>query len=83
MVYTLSLRKDVQKILQVSQNNCVRFYLQLDKKAQIGVAEFKEINWLNINDRFSQCILSSIYIFFNSENPEYCNEIYFLLNPVT
>ena len=55
----------------------------MDKKTQIGFAEFKEINWLNINDRFSQCILSSIYIFFNSENPEYCNEIYSLLNPVT
>ena len=69
MVYTLSLRKDVQKILQVSQNNCVRFCLQLDKKAQIGVAEFKEINWLNINDRFSHCILPSIHKFFNSESP--------------
>ena len=81
MVYTLSLRKDVQKILQVSQNNCVRFCLQLDKKAQIGVAEFKEINWLNINDRFSQCILSSIYKSFNSESPEYFNEIYFPAEP--
>ena len=76
-----SLRKDLQKRLQVSQNNCVRFCLQLDKKTRIGVAEFKEINWLNINDRFSQCVLSSIYKFFNSESPEYFNEIYFLAEP--
>ena len=63
--------------LQVSQNNCVRFWLQLDKKTRIGVAEIKEINWLNINDRFPQCkILSSIYKFFNSESPEYFNKIY-------
>ena len=48
-----SLRKELQKRLQVSQNNCVRFCLQLDKKARIGVVEFKEINWLNLNDRFS------------------------------
>ena len=72
-----SLKKDLQKRLQVSQNNCVRFCLQLDKKTRIGVAEFKEINWLNINDRFSQCVLSSIYTFFNSESLEYFNEIYF------
>ena len=39
-----SLRKDLQKRLQVSQNGCVRFCLQLDKKTRIGVAEFKEIN---------------------------------------
>ena len=35
----------------------------------MGVAEFKEINWLNINDKFSQCVLSSIYKFFKSESP--------------
>ena len=51
--------------------------MQLDKKTRIGVAEFKEINWLNINDRFSQCLLSSIYKSFNTESPEYFNEIYF------
>ena len=66
----------MQKRLQVSQNNCVRFCLQLEKKTWIGVAEFKEINWLNINDRFSQCVLSSIYKFFNSESPECFNEIH-------
>ena len=72
-----SLRKDLQKILQASQNNCVRFCLQLDKKTRTGVPEFKEISWLNVNDIFSQCFLSSIYEFFNSERPEYFNEIYF------
>ena len=39
-----SLRKDLQKRLQFSQNNCVRFCLQLDKKTRIGVAEFKGTN---------------------------------------
>ena len=76
-----SLRKDLQKWLQVSQNNCVRFCLQLDIKTRIGVAEFKEINWLNINDRLSQCVLSSIYRFYNSESPEYFNGIYFPAEP--
>ena len=59
----------------------VRFCLQLGKNNWIGVAEFKEINWLNINGRFSQCILSGIYKFFNSESPEYFNEIYFPAEP--
>ena len=76
-----SLRKDLQKILQISQNKCVRFCLQLDKKIRIGVVEFKKINWLNINHRFSQCVLSSIYNFFNSESSEYFNEIYFPTEP--
>ena len=49
-----SLRNDLQKRPLVSQNNYVRFCLQLDKKTWIGVAKFKEINRLNINDRFLQ-----------------------------
>ena len=76
-----SLRKDLQKRLQVSQNNCVSFCLQLDKKARIGVAKFKEINWLNINNRFSQCVFSSIYNFFNSESPDYFNDFFFPAEP--
>ena len=75
------LRKDLQKRLQVSQNSCVRFCFELDNKTRIGVAEFKEINWLNINYRFSQCLLSNIYKFFNSESPEYFNKIYFPAEP--
>ena len=55
--------------------------MQLDKKTRIGVAKFKEINWLNIYDRFSKCVLPSIYKFFNSESLEYFNEIYFSAEP--
>ena len=55
--------------------------LQLEKRVRIAVAEFKESNWLNINIRFSQCVLSSIYKFFNSESPDYFNEIYFPAEP--
>ena len=76
-----SLRKDLEKRLQIFQNNCVRFCLKLYKKTWVGVATFKEINWWNVNDRFSHCFLSSIYKFFNSEIPEYFNEIHFLAEP--
>ena len=72
----------MQKRLQFSQNNCVSFCLQLDKKTWVGVAEFKEINWLNVNDRFSQCVLSSIYKLCNSESPEYFHEIHFPTEPI-
>ena len=78
-----SLRKDLQKRLQVSQNNCVRFCLQLDKKTRIGVAEFKEINWLNINDRFSQCVCQVFINFSTVKAQNTLMKFIFLLNPVT
>ena len=59
----------------------LRFCFQLEKKAQTEVAEFKEISWLNINDRFTQSVLSSIYKRFNCESPEYFYEIYFPAEP--
>ena len=37
--------------------------------------KYGQINWSNINDRFSQCVLSSIYKSFNSESSQYFNEI--------
>ena len=79
-----SLRKDLQKRLQVSQNNCVSFCLQLDKKTRVGVAEFKEINWLNVNDRFSQCALSKVFIIFLTVKAQNTlMKFIFLLNSVT
>ena len=35
------------------------------EKAQIGVAEFKGINWLNITDRFWQCVFQ-VFINFST-----------------
>lgn len=49
---------DYQRRLQVSQN--IKFCLQLEMRARIRAAEFKEINCLNINNSFSQDVLSSI-----------------------
>ena len=59
----------------------MRLCLQLEEKTRIGIANFKEIKWLNINDRFAQYVLSSIYKFFNSDSPEYLNEISFPAEP--
>ena len=77
----LVYEKICKKPLQISQNNCEWFHLQLEKMTRIEVAGFKLIIYLNMNDRFSQCVLLSIYKFFNSESPEYFNEIYFPAEP--
>ena len=49
---------------------------------------FKKINWLNINywlninDRFSQCVLSSVYKFFTVKAQDTLMKLIFLLNSV-
>ena len=55
--------------------------MQLQKRTWKEAAEFQDINWLNTNDKSSQCVLSTIYNFFNSVNPEYFNKICFPTEP--
>ena len=43
----------------------------------VGVQEFKKINWLPTKERFEQCLLVSIYKFFNKMAPEYLVEMYY------
>ena len=77
-----NLRKGLQKRLQVSQNSCVRFCLQLDKKTRIGIAEFEEINWLNINDFHNA--FCQVFINFLTVKAQYTlMKFIFLMNPGT
>ena len=71
-----NLNKKLKKKVQVSQNKCIRFCLNLENRAHIGANEFKSINWLPTKNRFEQCILSNIYNFFNNNAPSYIAELY-------
>ena len=55
----------------------MRFCLQLDKMSRIFPKEFIESNWLNVHDRYLQFIVSDIFKFYNSQCPEYFNEVFY------
>ena len=71
-----NLNKKVKRKVQTAQNKCIRFCLNMENRAHIGVNEFKSINWLPTKNRFEQCILSNIYKFFNNSAPCYISELY-------
>ena len=58
-----NLNQKFVKKLQSAQNKCIRFCLMLDNKSRISVNEFVKINWLNVNDRFKQCVSASVFKF--------------------
>ena len=62
--------------LQILQNKCIYFCLDLNNRAHIGLAEFEKINWLPINDRFEQCICSMTFKYFNNLSPLYMNGVF-------
>ena len=62
----------------VLQNNCIRFCLQLDIK--ITSEHFDKINRLPIDQRFKQCLSTSVFKFFSEMCLHYMNEIYKIIN---
>ena len=67
----------LKKKLQTTQNKCIRFCLQLGNRDHIGAKQFEEINWLNINDRFEQCVSVNIFKYFSNNSPLYMSEIFY------
>ena len=71
-----NLSKRLKNRLQTTQNKCIRFCLQLGHKTHISKKDFEDINWLQIQDRFQQCINSSVYKYFEKRCPFYMENIY-------
>ena len=71
-----NLNKGLKKKLQITQNKCMRFCLQLGNRSHMGAFEFERINWLPIEDRFSQCVSSQVYKFFQKKCPAYMSDIF-------
>ena len=80
LAWYTNLNKKLKKKLQTCQNKCIRFCLDLGNRQHIGVAEFKKVNWLPTKERFEQCVLTSIFKFFNNMAPAYYTEIYSPMN---
>ena len=72
----LNLTEKFKKKIQVSQNKCIRFCLNLDNRAHIGYAELKEINWLNIHDRQRLNLCTSVFKFFNNKTPLFMSNVF-------
>ena len=71
-----NLNKKFKKKLQVLQNKCIRFCLQLSSRTHIGPNEFKLMNWLPVDNRFQQCVVSKVFKFFNNCCPSYMSDIF-------
>ena len=75
-VWYPNLNKKFKTKLQTHQDKCVRFYLQLDNKAHVGITEFKQINWFLVNYRFRQCLAANVFKFFDDKCPLYMKDIF-------
>ena len=71
-----SFNKNYEKRLQVTQNKCIRFCLNLNNRVHIDKTQFKEINWLPIEKRVEQCIGALVFKSFRKKVPKYIEDIF-------
>ena len=71
-----TLCKSLKDKLQTSQNRCIRYCLGMGNRTHIGIKEFKQINWLPVENRVNQCIAVTAYNFYNGQCPSYINEVF-------
>ena len=62
--------------LQTFQNKCVRFGLQLDNRAHVGITKFKKINLLPVDYRFRRCLIANAFKFFDDRCPSYMKDVF-------
>ena len=70
-----NLNKKLKKKIQIAQNKCIRFCLNLGKRHHISSKEFESINLLPVYKRVHQCINAITFKFVNNACPHYLNEV--------
>ena len=73
---TQTWQKKLKDKLQVTQNKCIRFCLKLQCREHISNKLFQKLNWLPINQRFKQCVSSTIFKFAQNKYQAYMNEVF-------
>ena len=71
-----NLTQKMKNKIQITQNKCIRYCLQLHKMIHISKNEFKTLNWLPVKDRFNQSINSIVFKYFNKQCSSYLNEVF-------
>ena len=64
-----NLIKKLKHRIQTTQNECMSFYLQLDKLKHISHQEFERLNWLPVTYRFKQCVNSMVFKYYQLTVP--------------
>ena len=75
-----NLIKKQKKRVQITQNKCIRFCLNLGNRHHISTNDFKEINWLPTQERFEQCVCASTFKFWKGQSPAYMSDFYNPMN---
>ena len=76
-----NLTQKMKSEIQITQNKCIRYCLQLENMTHVSKNEFETLNWLPVKDRSNQSITSTVFKYFAKQCPSYLNEVFELACP--
>ena len=69
------LSKVFKKRFQITQNECIRYCLDLPLLSDISTTHFRKINWLPVELRVELCTETIVFKYWNQLTPSFFNEI--------
>ena len=74
-VWYPNITKNIKHRIQTTQNNCILFCLQLGNLKHISREEFECLKWLAMTYKFTQCVNSIVFKYFNEHCPNYLSKV--------
>ena len=62
--------------LQIAQNKCIRFCLELPPRGHINLSHFRKINWLPVERRVELCTSFTFSKYWKRIAPSFLNDIF-------
>ena len=62
--------------LQIAQNKCIRFCLELLPCGHISPSHFRKINWLPVEHRVELCTSTTVFKYWKGIGPSYQNDMF-------
>ena len=70
------LSKALKTKLQIAQNKCIRFCLELPPRGHISPSHFRKINWLPVERRVELCTSTTVFKYWKGISPSYLNDMF-------
>ena len=70
------LSKVFKKTFQITQNKCIRYYLDLPPRSHISTTHIKNIIWLPVELRVELVTATTVFKYRNQLTPSYFSEIF-------
>ena len=62
--------------LEIAQNKCIRFCLELPPRGHISPSHFRKINWLPVERRVELCTSTTVFKYWKGIAPSYINYMF-------